>query len=392
MVGQGDSRLNKWRHQYRRETSVTILTSFTSHLLTHLVSLFHLLCGTQDWCGGTYLPTQSHSSPHGHSSSILPPLPLPLFLSSFTPRKSTHFSSRWPSSTFSACLYGRKFSHTLAPSKTHVQYMAVGFTMVGFSFYAWCATSGATAAVPGSIPQQTICGWPRGAAPHAPLWSHLQHLPGNLSPPTWSEHVWPSRPGNPSTSDFAHQPRRVPSLQDLPLKEAGFCSSIATASKHCHAELQDFHYRHQVLVACVQETKLVVNSSFKVKEFTGFAIIRHDRPAGGDELVTLVHHSVPYRVPDCDIHPDDDTDELLAVENDLWGTTLTSVNVYITPSSSCPRNYTPDFDTLHEDLGDHPSWFSRTGDDRASARGEALYGAINCSQLAVVNQDLPSQG
>ena len=30
---------------------------------------------------------------------------------------------------------------------------------------------------------------------------------------------------------------------------------------HCHAELQDFLHRHQVLVACVQETKLGVNSS-----------------------------------------------------------------------------------------------------------------------------------
>ena len=32
---------------------------------------------------------------------------------------------------------------------------------------------------------------------------------------------------------------------------------------HCHAELQDFLHRHQVLVDCVQETKLGVNSSLK---------------------------------------------------------------------------------------------------------------------------------
>ena len=38
----------------------------------------------------------------------------------------------------------------------------------------------------------------------------------------------------------------------------------------------------------------------------------------------------------------------------------------------------------------YPSWFSRTGDDRAAARGETLDGAINSSQLAVTNQNLPT--
>ena len=83
------------------------------------------------------------------------------------------------------------------------------------------------------------------------------------------------------------------------------------------------------------------------------------------------------------------------------GTTLTFVNVYIPPASSYPRNYAPDFDALLEDRGDqmvlgdfnahHPSWFSRTGDDRAAARGEALDEAVNSSQLAVANQDLPTR-
>ena len=78
---------------------------------------------------------------------------------------------------------------------------------------------------------------------------------------------------------------------------------------------------------------------------------------------------------------------------------MTIVNVYIPPASSCPRNYAPDFDALLEDRdfnAHHSSWFSRTGDDRAAARGEALDGAVNSSQLAVANQDppirLPSQG
>ena len=44
----------------------------------------------------------------------------------------------------------------------------------------------------------------------------------------------------------------------------------------------------------------------------------------------------------------------------------------------------------------HSSWFSRTGDDRAATRGEALDEATNSSQLVVANQDLhtrlPSEG
>ena len=122
----------------------------------------------------------------------------------------------------------------------------------------------------------------------------------------------------------------------------------------------------------------------------------HRRPFEGRHLVTLVHHSVPYRVPGSGILPDDDTTEVLAVETDFGGTTLTFVNVYIPPESSCLRNYAPDSDALLEDrgvqmeLGDfnvhHFSWFFRTGDDRAAARGEALDEAVNSSQLAVANQ------
>ena len=41
--------------------------------------------------------------------------------------------------------------------------------------------------------------------------------------------------------------------------------------------------------------------------------------------------------------------------------------------------------------GHHPSWFSRTGNDMAAAKWEALDGAVNSSQLAVANQDLSTR-
>ena len=101
------------------------------------------------------------------------------------------------------------------------------------------------------------------------------------------------------------------------------------------------------------------------------------------------------------------TYSLMMTRRKVWQSRSTSgnnidlVNVHIPPASSCPWNYAPDFDALLEDRGNqmvlgnlnanYPSWFSRTGDDRAAARGEALDRAINSSQLAVAKQDLPTR-
>ena len=170
--------------------------------------------------------------PHRPSSLVLLLLPLPQFLSSFAPSRSANFGSRRASfSISSAFLSGRGLSHTQAPSKTHAQFVAVGCTPVGLPSYAWCATSGSTAAAPGFIPHQTTGCWPCGAAPPR---SHLLHPPGRWSPPTWSVCFRPSRsrtpsPSSPSPSDIAHLPRQAPPLHYLPLGEAGFCRSIATA-------------------------------------------------------------------------------------------------------------------------------------------------------------------
>ena len=116
--------------------------------------------------------------------------------------------------------------------------------------------------------------------------------------------------------------------------------------------------------------------------------MKRDRQhVGGGGSVSLVLHYVPFRVPDGDMLPNDVTAEVLAVEAD--------------PSSSCPRNYVSDFEALLEDRGDqmmlsdlkahHPSWFTRTGDDNATTREEALDGAVNISQLTAVNLDSPTR-
>ena len=83
-------------------------------------------------------------------------------------------------------LSGRGLSLSQAPSKTHALSVVTVCTPFGSPFHVWCATSGATAATPGFIPQQTTSGWPCGDAPHAPHRSHLQHPPGSRSPLTRS--------------------------------------------------------------------------------------------------------------------------------------------------------------------------------------------------------------
>ena len=113
--------------------------------------------------------------------TLLPPreflfVPLPLFLSFLTPRRSIFFS------TSSASLSERGLSRFQAPSKIHAQFVAVVSTLVGLPCFARCATSGATAAALESIPLQTTGGWLRGAAPQTPPWSHLQCPPWRQSP------------------------------------------------------------------------------------------------------------------------------------------------------------------------------------------------------------------
>ena len=99
---------------------------------------------------------------------------------------------------------------------------------------------------------------------------------------------------------------------------------------HCHAELQDFLHRHQVKVACIQETKLRPGSPHK--EFSNYTSIRKDRRGGrGGGLLTLVHQSLSFREADTATLPNDDTAETLGVVVVVGGVSLHVLNVYIPP-------------------------------------------------------------
>ena len=175
---------------------------------------------------------------------------------------------------------------------------------------------------------------------------------------------------------------------------------------HCRAELQDYLTRHQVKVACLQETKLYVGST--LREFDQYTSVRRDRPAGrGGGLITLVHHSSTFKELNTgNIFPNDQVAEIQGIEVWMGGCSLRIVNVYIPPPSSCPPGYAPEFDRLLDIEGDglivgdfnahHPSWYSRTEDDRAELRGVSLDAAASGSNFGFLNEDsptrLPSQG
>jgi len=133
-----------------------------------------------------------------------------------------------------------------------------------------------------------------------------------------------------------------------------------------------------------------------------YTSVRRDRVGGGGGgLLTLVHHSVTFRELDSDLLPGDDIAEAQGIVLWLGGAELRIINVYIPPASGCPPRYATDFDCILEDHGDvlvmgdfnahHPSWFSRTEDDRAAARGVALHDAISVSQCGTLNEDTPTR-
>ena len=68
------------------------------------------------------------------------------------------------------------------------------------------------------------------------------------------------------------------------------CDGIGNST----AELRHFLGRHNVLVACVQESKLTARS--KSPSFPDYTVVRRDWPgdAEGGGLLTLVHHSVQF--------------------------------------------------------------------------------------------------
>ena len=167
-----------------------------------------------------------------------------------------------------------------------------------------------------------------------------------------------------------------------------------------HQQLLHFLRDKNILIACVQETKLTATSALPA--FPNYAVIRRDRLRGrGGGLIILVHHSITYQeLPDT-ILPGDSVAERQTIAVEVNGATLTICNIYIPPATSCPPGYSPDFHSLfnhtedilimgdfnaHDDL-----WYSSNADTAAADRGARIVEALDSSTLMVINQDSPTR-
>ena len=163
-------------------------------------------------------------------------------------------------------------------------------------------------------------------------------------------------------------------------------------------ELKDFLQRNNIHVALIQETKL--QSASKTPMFPGYTPLRRDRASGGGGgLLTLISRNIPFtHTTDQTIAalPQDPTLEIQSIKARINSSDFTFHNIYIPPTSSCPRAYRPDIGNLASsnktiiagDFNAHdPSWLFTQQEDN---RGTLLLNQLE--NLATLNNpDLPTR-
>ena len=173
--------------------------------------------------------------------------------------------------------------------------------------------------------------------------------------------------------------------------------------QNSHQEIAALLHSKNVLIACLQETKLGPNSN--LRDFPNYCIIRRDRPStagpNGGGLITLVHHSIPYTpLPTDHLFSQDAATEHLAITATINGHSINIYNIYIPPTTSCPPGFSPALEFLRTQddslfLGDfnahHPSWYSNSSSTRAEERGTDIHEAITDGGLALLNGDSPTR-
>ena len=114
--------------------------------------------------------------------------------------------------------------------------------------------------------------------------------------------------------------------------------------QNSHQEISALLHSRNVLIACLQETKLGPNSN--LRDFPNYSIIRRDRPStvgpNGGGLITLVHHSITYTpLPTDHLFSQDAATEHLAITATINGHSINICNIYIPPTTSCPPGFSP---------------------------------------------------
>ena len=168
------------------------------------------------------------------------------------------------------------------------------------------------------------------------------------------------------------------------------CYSIKNSTE----QIYDLLTRHNILVACIQETKLT--SGNVDPDFGKYAVVRRDRPNndGGGGLITLIHNDVSYIPASSAAYFNDQITEHLAVEVNIGEAKLLVINVYIPPASSA-HGQLPSLDPLFDitrdvvvmgDFNAHDArWYSHTQDAAAARRGEYIGNALDAGQLLCIN-------
>ena len=114
--------------------------------------------------------------------------------------------------------------------------------------------------------------------PHpGPQASPCRQSPSQRAPPP--QHAPPPQRTTP--------PRRAPPPPPKQLLSWD-CNGIRNSA----TELNEFLSSQNVLVACIQESKLNPNS--RLPSLPDYAVVRKDQVGGGGGLITLIHHSISY--------------------------------------------------------------------------------------------------
>ena len=111
--------------------------------------------------------------------------------------------------------------------------------------------------------------------------------------------------------------------------------------------LIDYITRNNIFIATVQETLLRPNTTLRLPSW--FFIIRADRPADrgkGGGLAFIVHQSVNFETHQLPLMTDPHLNQHAIVVN-TGSTSITIINLYCPPTSSCSLGYQLSLDLQH---------------------------------------------
>ena len=157
--------------------------------------------------------------------------------------------------------------------------------------------------------------------------------------------------------------------------------------------LIDYMTRNNIFIAAVQETLLRPNTTLQLP--SGFSIVCADRPADRDKgggLAFIIHQSVNFKTHQLPLTTDPHHEQQAIVVN-TGSTSITIINLYCPPASSCSPGYQLSLDLLLqlEDtviLGDinahHELWFSELPED---TRRDLIASEIEGSTFTVLSED-----